>query len=284
MSDSIHWPGVMPSHPLKRMAKVWLGHVLSFSMPARAQRVRSGKLERAPDFIDRQIILAWANRCLSSGNTDALAPLHQWIWRDDTATRHHEATTERFWEYWNGGHKDLLSAVADVVYAHEADLNTVCEIGCGQALAFAEITHALPGVQKLIGLDLSAAQTEQNRRMYAKNCWMFENANVLEWVPEYATPGTIFLTIGGVFEYLTQTQLAGLMRGITSRKAPAVLACIEPIAQDYDLEVESASRPFPPEHSYAHNYPAMMRDAGFTVDFVAERPFAHRWLLTVGHC
>ena len=284
MSDNIHWPAMLPRNPLKRRIKVWVGQVFGLLMPARRQRVQTGQLQSSPDFIDRQISMAWADSCLRTGNPEALAPLHQQIWRDDNSALHHEATAERFWDWWNAGHKDILPAIAQVLESRPGAFNAVCEIGCGQALAFPEIHDALPGIERLIGLDLSAAQTEQNKQRHADKPWEFVHADVLEWLPAEACSGTVFMTIGGVFEYFTQAQVSSLLRTVAEQKAPAVFACIEPIAHDFDLAAETNSRPFPPENTYAHNYPKLMEAAGFKVAFVAQRTILHRWLLTVASC
>jgi len=66
---------------------------------------------------------------------------------------------------------------------------------------------------------------------------------------------------------------------------PAIVAVIEPIAQDYDLERETVSRPYGSEHSLGHNYLLLLKSAGFRIVYQREEQLGGaRFLSVVGVC
>lgn len=282
MSDNIHWPGSLPGNPLKRLVKVLVGRVLAVLQPARYRRVQRGELVGQPDWVERQMMVAWTHHCLRSGKPEALAPLHQWAWRDDASSQHHADTHDRFHQWWEAGHGRIVPALVQSVSAQSVPYTRLVEIGCGEALALPGLRAALPDVEHYIGLDLSAEQSRRNIERLGDDRTRFEQADAMAWLPAKAAPGTIYMTIGGVFEYFTQAQVEAMYAAI-ARQGPATIAVVEPLAADYDLEAERDSRPFPPEHSFAHNHPALLEAAGFHVDSVDECTLLHRWLMVVAH-
>jgi hypothetical protein len=92
-------------------------------------------------------------------------------------------------------------------------------------------------------------------------------------------PDTIFVTQGGVLEYLSQQSLCGVFETIVGRAPNALLFLIEPLADDFDLSTQCESLPVGGEFSYSHNYPALMQAAGIAIDFQDERRrLKHRML------
>lgn len=79
--------------------------------------------------------------------------------------------------------------------------------------------------------------------------------------------------MAGVFEYFPRATLQSLFGSIAEQQSPAVVALIEPIAADYDLEKERESRPYGSEHSLGHNYPLLLREAGFVIRYQEQLRF-----------
>jgi SAM-dependent methyltransferase len=144
---------------------------------------------------------------------------------------------------------------------------TLCEIGCGSGLVLEDLAKRLTQLDAFIGLDLSPDQTQRNRERAVDHRIRFEAGDATVWIPEHASSGTVFLTVAGVLEYLPRHKLSLLFETIGRTLAPSVIAVIEPIPADYDLEKEIDSRPYGPEHSLGHNYPHLLRAAGFDIRF-----------------
>ena len=63
--------------------------------------------------------------------------------------------------------------------------------------------------------------------------------------------------------------------------SPVALALVEPLYNDYDLDAESASRSSGQEHSFSHNYPRLLQEAGFELVFRSEPEMEFRWFMIV---
>jgi hypothetical protein len=92
----------------------------------------------------------------------------------------------------------------------------------------------------------------------------------------------VFLSHNGVLEYFLREELASLFADIGTRLRPSIASISEPIAVDYDLERETASRPYGDEHSFSHNYVHLLEGAGFRMLHRSEfREGSHRLLRLV---
>ena len=138
--------------------------------------------------------------------------------------------------------------------------------------------RACPQLESLTGLDLSSSKILSNQARDFPSRVVFECANALNWIPAHSQTHTIFLTIDGVFEYFSEAELKTLFSAIAKR-APAMIALIEPIPVDYDFDQEQASRPYNEERSLGHHYPSLLSAAGFTVTWQTEVVDDLRWCL-----
>ncbi len=282
--EDIQFPAATGGPGWRNRLKVLLGRAIGTVAPRFAADIAQGKMRDRIGRPERLVIAALVDRHARAGTLGQLAPLHAWLWRGPQALSFHAQAQRRYDEWWLQHHSAIVGPLQHLLEG-PADAPgpyvRVCEIGCGSGLILEDLARRLPSVSQFVGLDLSPEQTASNRQRRVDPRITFEAGDAMRWVPAHGAPGTIYLTVAGVFEYFRPADLAALFASMR-RQAPAAVALIEPIPADYDPQAEQGSRPYGFENSLAHNYPALLRDAGFTIGFSRQQNInGHHFLLLV---
>ncbi len=161
------------------------------------------------------------------------------------------------------------------------------EIGCGGGQVIEYLHNRFPEFDRLTGIDLGKEQVEQNQATFSQNRIEFVNTDACEWIPENAIPGCVILTNGGVFEYFLQSELEDLFSQAARSLSPVAICLIETIATDHDLNTELDSLVYGREMAFSHNYPYLLKSAGFEIVHCSERAGESidgggRWLRILG--
>jgi SAM-dependent methyltransferase len=285
--EGVQYPLAQPAAAWKRRLKARLGGIVALLQPGRMRLLRAGQWpsERLSK-LDKLLIAALVDEHERKGTLGALSGLHQTLWRTDQAVSVHAQAEERFQTWWVGRHSAIvapLKEAMDTLAARGTPIEALCEIGCGSGSVLADIAQRLPELKQLIGLDLNQKQTEANRARFADQPRLrFECADATEWIAAQAPAHCAYLVNGGVLEYFSEAMLEALFTGIAAHKAPALFALVEPIASDYDLERETASRPYNFERSLGHNYPWWLGRTGWRVRWQERQVVGGaNWLLVV---
>ena len=146
------------------------------------------------------------------------------------------------------------------------------EIGCGGGQVLNYLAERLTSIETFVGIDIGAEQIEANRATCDNPKISFQAADAVEWVPGNAKPCSVVLTNGGVFEYFLREELQSLFAHIGEQLAPAAIAVVETIGTDHDLDTHSETFVYGRELSFSHNYPHLLREAGFEIVHQSERP------------
>jgi hypothetical protein len=154
----------------------------------------------------------------------------------------------------------LIRALDDLL-ASDSRFTTLCEIGTGNGIFADYLANRFTHVRPVTGLDLSAAQIEQNRRAYPSSAVEFKAAEVRDWVSNGARPGTVLVACG-TLECLTQPELEELLRHVAATLHPVAVGLVEPV--NIDLNVVQDSQPRG-AMTFSHNYPAILARCGFEV-------------------
>ena len=267
----------LPKSFLRRNVKLALGQLLSLLFFNRYQRIKRGELPDQPG-----MIAFWVNYCQKNNRLADLAPLHRWVWESGQANQHHVNTLERFERWWQDGHGKIVAALEDQRLVFPNQFDSLFEIGCGTGEGLQRLQEGLPGLSRIVGLDLSSKVIEANRQNPDyPDFFEFVSGDALRWLPDNVGSGSIIVTIGGVFEYFPDNDLLSLFRHFSSLNCPIMVGLIEPIAADYDLETERESRSYNHENSYGHNYIRLLSESGFTIQWQHEVINEERWLMLV---
>lgn len=202
---------------------------------------------------------------------------HARFWRSANDGAWYQRTAHRFESWFLREHGEFIEAVVRAV-AGDPRWVHFWEIGTGDGRVLEYFAGRLPGVGDFTGIDLNEARIARNRSARSGRL-RFVCADAAAFVREHGQPGSVLLTNAGVFEYFAPAVLAELFAHVGERLAPGGLALIEPLADDMDLDRESASRPFGAERSFSHNYPRLLADAGFEIVHRREkRVKGHRFI------
>jgi SAM-dependent methyltransferase len=260
-----------------------LGSALLSLMPRRAAALKAGQLPDDPDFVDDMLIAALVRDHERRGRLHELTALHDWFWaKGQVAVEFHRFAESRFEHWFLGHHVAIVAALRAALASDDGRYAALCEIGCGSGLVLQHLAREFPAIPRVVGLDLCADQVTLNRSRYAGERMEFEAGDGLGWIAEHASPGWVYFVCGGVLEFFGRDKVLALYGLLASRLAPAMLAMVEPLADDHDLGSEPQSKVYGAENTFSHNHVELLRVAGFDVLSRAEQHVdGQRWLLLV---
>lgn len=273
--NSWDYPLALPRKWVKRFAKQGLGEALALLLPAATRRIE--KSGAAHTLIERVIVAGLISRHRRAGTLESLAHFHGKFWADKYAVDVHGENAARF-DATVGLNEDLIAAVVGKIEQDRFD--RLCEFGCGPGKLLSIIAARVTKPATFIGIDLSAEQTARNVSRSGDERVAFVTSDALAWAREHASERTLYVTYGGVLEYFTEQGVKDLFVAVAKQK-PACFALAEPIARDFDLAAEDRSRAFGDELSFSHNYPRLLAEAGFRIEWQTEVSPGFRWLKLV---
>ncbi len=186
------------------------------------------------------------------------------------AKNFHEFAQDRFQRMFLNHDVEVIDALEE--HLQSQDFDQLYEIGCGGGQVIEYLCKRLTSIKHFTGIDLGEAQIKENQKCFHEPKISFQVADAVDWVPKNAKSKSIFLTNGGVIEYFLQEELQMLFGHIATERAPAAIVVIETIGSDHVLDTETDSLIYGREMSFSHNYPHLLREAGFTIEHQSERP------------
>jgi hypothetical protein len=158
---------------------------------------------------------------------------------------------------------------------HTEEFNLLVEIGTGNGNVLNYLSSEFPQINNFIGIDLSSAQIEINRKKYSSNKKLdFVSSDAFEWVKEHGQCNTIFVTSRGVLEYFEQYRLQEFLNKI-NQLGKIIFVAIEPNGKDHNLEKTTDSELYGFEPSFSHNYPKLFKKAGFSLWHFTQKPWSN---------
>ena len=281
MATRVALPLVEPSNPLKLALRRAIGQLACALNPAAARVLAAGNGPDPLSDLDRLMLSALRQRAARNGSLEAFTASQQRSFWSSAAAADFHATQEQYFEEWFLGHNLVLLTELERALTG-GEFRTLCEIGCGTGNALDYLRRRLTGVEQFIGIDLSPEQIRRNEARFAAPdlSWVADDA--LQWVVANARPGWVFLSNNGVLEYFTQAAVQQLFTHIAARLGPALISLCEPVGLDHDLERDVDSSTYGTEHSFSHNYPHLLREAGFRLIYSSElRRGQHRLLRVI---
>ncbi len=121
----------------------------------------------------------------------------------------------------------------------------------------------------------------ENRRRITDPRIEFAVADADRWIRRSGEGNWLYFSHRGVLEYFPKPSLESLFGHIARECAPNLVFVLEPLSIDYDLSRERESRTYGVEFSLSHNYPLILREAGFDIVRQQEAAFFDHRLLGV---
>ena len=183
--------------------------------------------------------------------------------------------TEMFLPY----HSAIVTPVVEA--ARSIDAERLVEIGCGRGDVLRHFAEAIPELESLTGIDLNPALLDRAAQITHDPRVDFVVGDATALIDSLVKPGTVVLTNGGVYEYWSQELLKTHFQRL-SLHTRAVVALVEPLGSDHNLDDETDSRPYGVEASLSHNYRYLLATSGFDITY-AKEIFAgqQRWMMMV---
>ena len=271
---------------LRKLIKCLVGNLGLALFPQSGRRVEQDPYAQKLNRFDRMLRNGLLYRALRSGDHEKLANYLKDYWSGSEGKEFHEEYSFRFQEVFLQHHIRAVEAFENIASSTKLDINRLYEIGCGSGQVLDHLSKRLSGIEEFVGIDLSEEQINEIRETYKGSPSMrFVAADAATWLAENAEPGAVVFTNGGVFELFNQRTLQKLFAHIASSLKPAAIVAIETFGNDHDLQTELDTIAFGGggEIGFSHNYPHLLREAGFRIAFQEERiaEDQNRWILIV---
>lgn len=248
-------------HTLKQV----IGRILIKFMPERAAQIRNQSFSMSVgerNIIDTLLRAGVAHQLDKENQHDEMSRYHQQFWAGEQGAAYHRGVREIVIDVL-GNHFEFLVPDVNALIAEQPNLTTLCEIGCGGGTLLTQLSKQLNGVDRFVGVDLSPAIIEENKRLYPEIEWAVGEG--LQWVRENGPSNTIYLSFRGVLEYFTEQNLDALFTEVAQNKPGSVFVLVEPLGLDFDFERDMQSRTYGTEYSFSHNYRHLLERNNYDV-------------------
>lgn len=197
-----------------------------------------------------------------------LSELHKQFWSNQSSEEYYASTQTRFAKVFVPHFSHYLDQLEPLL--QKAEVETVCEIGVGDGQLLQLLSQRWPD-KRCVGIDLSTDQIEKNKENFAGESLEFYAGDAGDWIAEQAGSGVLFVTGLGVLEYFTRDALDRLLANI-SAGSRNVLFFTEPVDDAAQMGTGFESFPAGREHSFSHDYPALLERAGWRLSVSEHQP------------
>ena len=245
-----------------------LGAVMSRFFPAKARKILSDEFTLVNrgenrNLIDIVIRAGLARRAMREKRFEDIEEYHRRFWQGRKGAAYHDLRETAFSTLPHFG--DLFGEIDVVLEKHRA-FSTVIEIGSGNGQSLEYMANRFPKVDKFVGIDLNEETIQKCRSAYTSPKFEWIAADCDGWIRNEARPNSVFVSHGAL-EYIPQKKLESLLSVMAAELKPLLMIVIEPISAIHNLEEDPNSIVYGREYSFSHNYPRILRDAGFSIRY-----------------
>lgn len=259
--------------PLDRRVKALAGDFLKILNPSLAASVDEEPFDpgwgAAGKLIRNAHLAAAVRRC----DHETLRRYFTHYWSSATSEEFYRGFAHRFEELFLRHHAIVADHIAGALPLLGGGKVRLVEVGSGDGRVLEWLSNKLDTISGFHGVDLNECEIEKCRERYeGSDRLFFHSGDLLKWLRSHPAPRTVLVTNGGVLEYILHDELIALFREFRSLCSPCLIAITESIGSDHDLQTESESLPYGYEFAFSHNYPAILREAGFEIRWERDRP------------
>ncbi len=275
--------------PVLRRVKGHAGKLLISLRPSYSAAVKASPFSTEWPESGRLIRNAHLMRAIETRDHSMICEFLRDYWSSSVSDEFYEGFAHRYETVFLAHHQGIVGEVAALIEKTGVKIQQVIEIGAGDGKILQHFSKHLMGIPHFKGMDLNAAQIENNRVKYAAEPRLsFHQGDASAWLAAETCPGTLLLSNGGVLEYFTREDVLKIFRDLGKNGAPCLIVLTESIATDHDISREVDTFPYGFELSLSHNYEALLKEAGFTIEFTKDRlttpeesPICGRWIQIV---
>lgn len=271
----------MDNSEWKHHIKCMLGASLEKALPGLAREIDAGKSTKKMVRLKNWIVYSRLARARKTGDTASISDAHFDYWKSDVGNAFYDQFATRFNDWFLSHHKVIVDELQEIIQVNSG-FSRLVEIGCGDGQVLRYCQNHLSSLSEVVGLDINPTIIERNRKIAQNDSITYVHGNAVEWLKAHPKPGTIVLSYGGVLEYFSQQALRDLL-ALLAGSAPAMIALVEPIDPEADLESQEISHTFGQEKSFSHPHRRVLEQSGYEVRFEKEILLdGVRWMLMVG--
>jgi hypothetical protein len=275
--------------PLQRRLKGSLGNLLMAVDRKLSHEVKAAPFRHPWSTTGRLIRNGHLQNAVASGDHALICRFLVDFWSSPASADFYTNLSHRYETLFLKHHQAIVGETVKTCDKAAGGFRQLIELGAGDGKVLEHFSRHLPILSEVHGIDINADQVSTNRQVYADQPKLqFHHADIRKWIPEHVSSGAVVIVNGGVLEYLTRPELLAMFKHLADQSAPCVVAITESIATDHDLENESETYPYGLELSLSHNYLAILRECGFTIEFTHDRltsadefGVSERWLQVV---
>lgn len=259
--------------PLNRRVKALAGNLLKFLRPGLARRVDEKPFDPGWGPAGKLIRNAHLLNAVDRRDHETLRRYFTDYWSSTTSEEFYEGFAHRFEELFLRHHAIIAERIADLLPTLGEGGARLVEVGSGDGRVLEWLSQNLQGITEFHGVDLNAREIAKCQEAHRESEKLhFHAGDLLEWLRSHPTPRTLLVTNGGVLEYILREELIAIFTEFRELCGPCVVAITESIGTDHDLDHETRSFPYGHELAFSHNYPALLREAGFEIRWERDRP------------
>lgn len=271
--------------PAKKRRKLLLGSLMARLFPGRAKKLEVNAVNKSWGAFDRMLRNGLLAKAYWAGDHAKQRALFSHYWAQEADDVAH-VWQDRFEREFLGHNVVIIDALEEVIQGK--DFTQLYEIGCGHGQVLEYLVNRISSIEQFVGIDISEEQTKKNNANYSHPKMTFHGADAVEWVIYNGKKQSVFLTNGGVFEYFLQSELETMFKHIAKNLTPAVVGVVETLGSDHNLEKEKDSLIYGRELAFSHNYPHLLREAGFEIKHHSEQVGAEthgggRWIRVLAY-
>lgn len=259
--------------PRGRLMKGLVGRMLIPWAPNYSREIRESPFGGGWGHVGRLIRNGFYLRAVVERDFDLTQKFLLDFWESPESKGFFDNFPHRFESVFLKHHSQIVDEIEQVSSGWSEMAPRIVEVGVGDGRVLAYLESQLEQFGEFVGIDVNREQIERNREAFSGNSkFTFSTENALHWLIRNPALGTVIYTNGGVFEYFSREQLLALFTELARSGRPCAVAVTETIASDHDLEGEPESFHYGRELSVSHNYPEILKEAGFRVCFHNDRP------------
>ena len=251
-----------------------LGNLLVFLRPKKARQLSENGLTllinnnmSIPERLMRGAIF---KKLEKKQDYDTLAELHQNYWINK-GYGFFLATNNRLKNVALPDCVFIFNLLEKELIKESNQFKTLVEIGSGNGSVLDYLSSKFPQLDRLVGIDLSKVQTDNNKDKYKEKSKLeFVASDAFDWVNEHGHGDMILVTFCGVLEYFTEKRLRQLFDKLNGL-GRIIFVAIEPKAIDHDFTTNPNSKVYGGESSFSHNYPKLFKNSGFRLWHLSQK-------------
>lgn len=255
------FPILIPKNPIKKEIKNLAGRIVQLFFPEIRQNLLGGK--NPTNKVERIVLCSLFIELKANNQYEKLADLHKHVWASNETQGYYDLTSNRLKGMFGLVKNTLYESITNFIQEHSYE--ALIELGCGEGFVVDKLSEKFTDIPSFIGMDINESQIKKNKINYSTNKRLrFFSGDISKNINLIKGSNRIFLSFGGVLEYLTEKEITNLFESLSSQENIAIII-YEPIKPGFNIKKEKHSILYGSEFSFCHPYHYYLEKYGFKI-------------------